>query len=111
MKSFAQHTNLALARLRELPQGLDNWSAHRPKEEVLRVAFDLAAHITRRIQPPIVTAASDGTIQMKWRTSDLEVSLFVCPDCSLEYIYRSKHSGRKSGNFSPNEVNSLLADF
>jgi hypothetical protein len=101
----------ALSKLRELPEGSDSWSPHCPSEPMIQAAWAIIGKITKDLPSPTVAAGSDGTIQIKWRKSDFEISFFVYPDGTLEYLSRSNYSGRKSGDLSLSAVNDLLAEF
>jgi hypothetical protein len=101
----------ALSKLRELPEGSDSWGPHCPSEQMIEAARIIIGNITKDLPCPIVAAGSDGTIQMKWRKSDFEISFFVYPDGTLEYLSRSNYSGRRSGDLSLSAVNELLAEF
>ncbi len=78
---------------------------------MIALARTVIAKIGRDLPSPIVAAASNGTIQLKWRKTDLEISFFIYPDNTLEYLYRSNYSGRKSGDLNLSAVNDLLAEF
>lgn len=100
-----------LESLKALPSGSDSWTPHRPSDEMIALARTVIAKIGRDLPSPIVAAASNGTIQLKWRKTDLEISFFIYPDNTLEYLYRSNYSGRKSGDLNLSAVNDLLAEF
>lgn len=71
-----------------LPEGSDNWSAHKPSARTMKAAQVVAANISRDDMPvPLIAAGSDGTIQMKWRrASERELSFFVEADAAIEYL-------------------------
>ncbi len=100
-----------LSRLRSLPEGSDSWSAHRPSEEMIEMARMLASRINQSKPAPAVAAGTNGTIQMRWHRPGAEVSFFVYPDRTIEYLYSGEGRGRKSGVLTPDLINELLAEF
>jgi hypothetical protein len=100
----------ALAVLKELPVGADSWTAHQPSSAMIAIALEIAANITKDLPHPLVAAGTDGTIQIKWQKSDLETSIFIYPDCTLEYLLRN-FQGNRAGDLSISQVNDLLAEF
>jgi hypothetical protein len=100
----------ALMELTELPDDSDNWKPHRPSSEMIMLAHKLADSIHKDVPLPMIAAGTDGTIQIKWQKPDLEASIFVYRDGTLEYLSLSSQD-RKSGDFQLSEINDLLSDF
>ena len=70
----------------ELPSGTDSWHPHRPAHEFVDKANKVVASIKRHDLPnPYVLAGSDGSLQLKWRKSDKELSFFIS-DEGLSYL-------------------------
>lgn len=86
--AWRAHFHTEVARLRrELPPGADSWEPHRPKDEVVNIAEKIVGDIRRDDLPrPFVVPGSEGSLQIKWRTSpSKELSLFISP-ASVEFL-------------------------
>jgi hypothetical protein len=58
--------------------------------------FVTSAHKT--LPDPLIAATSEGGVQLKWITGGGELSLFVYPGQSIEYLFvRPSQSKAKSG--------------
>jgi len=100
----------ALMQLKNLPEGADSFSPHQPSPEMFKLAVEVLNAINRDLPPPVIGAASDGTIEITWQKPDLEKSVFVYPDGTLEFLIRRNRT-RESGDLKLDDVNQLLADF
>jgi hypothetical protein len=98
-----------LAKLQSLPEGSDSWTAHRPANYVVKTAQQAAAQLIasahRELPNPQVAATSEGGLQLKWSFADRELSLFVYPDQSIEFLFVQKDDGHtESGSVRISEV-------
>src|SRR5712692_4135554 len=84
---WSAHFQDELEKLARLPPGSDTWSPHRPKPDVLDTARQIgedAGRCGRFVS--IVSATSEGGIQLKWQDPVKELSLLVYPDQTVEYL-------------------------
>jgi hypothetical protein len=98
-----------------LPAGSDSWTAHRPANDVVKTAKEVAERFVTSVHNPLpnpsIAATSEGGIQLKWSTDGREFSLFVYPDRSIEYLYvGADPSKSKSGGVKTVHQVAALAD-
>lgn len=77
---------------------------------MVTLARQIVSRLDRDLPQPILAAGTDGTIQIKWQKSEMETSIFIYPDCSLEYLWK-KNGRHGSGDLSVNQVANLFVDF
>jgi glycosyltransferase involved in cell wall biosynthesis len=104
-----------LAELQSLPEGSDSWTAHRPANYVVKTAQQAAEQLIgsarRELPNPQVAATAEGGLQLKWSFSDRELSLFVYPDQSIEFLFVEQGDNHlpQSGSVEIGEIGQLTA--
>lgn len=87
-----------LHKLHDTPTDLGNWGPKQPEASVFGTAETIPASVRNSNLPaPIVVATSGGGIQVQWRGTESEFSVFIYSDGSLEYVLR--HSGKTETGF------------
>jgi len=86
-----QHRQISLeeqiANLKRLPAVPAGWSPKPPSEAVLKLASSLAEVSWREELPePSLIATEDGGVHVKWVRGSRQVSAFIFPDTSVEYL-------------------------
>jgi hypothetical protein len=99
-----------LMKLKGLPEETDSFSPHQPSPEMFERARAVLNKINRDLPQPMIAAASDGTIQIKWQKPGLETSFFVYSDGTLEFL-TLRHQKREAGDLRLDDVDQRLADF
>ncbi len=99
-----------------LPSGSDSWTAHRPANDVVKTAKEVAERFVTSVRNPLpnplIAATSEGGIQLKWSSGGREFSLFVYPDQSIEYLFVGADPSKvKSGGVKTLHQVAALADF
>ncbi len=89
-----------LAKLDNLPRDNGNFGPKRPESNVVGIA----SRIPKDVRPGtfssdvvMLTATSEGAIQVKWHDPNREFSIFIYPDSTLEYLIKDTHGRHQSG--------------
>ena len=89
-----------LAKLDKLPRDNGNLGPKRPESNVVGIA----SRIPKDVKPGtfssnlvMLTATSEGGIQVKWHDPKREFSVFIYPDNTLEYLIKDIHGRHQSG--------------
>ena len=99
---WRSHFEKQLKRLEDLPAGQDSWSPHRPSRELLEAATRIADDASRHgAYVALVTATSEGGIQLKWQNAINEFSILLYPNQTVEYFYQTAdRTRRESGDLN-----------
>jgi len=97
-----------LANLQRLPDNSDGWTAHRPANYVVQTARQAAEQLITSsgedLPNPFIAATSEGGLQLKWSTKDRELSLFIYPDQSIEFLFVHSQREPSSGSVEVNDI-------
>jgi hypothetical protein len=103
-----------LNKLAQLPTGTDGWRPHQPSPDVLATAQKIGEDAGHRgLFVSVVTATSEGGVQLKWQDRHREFSFLVYRDRTVEYlfVYRERNIRRSGELRNARQAGQLLAEF
>jgi hypothetical protein len=90
-----------LAKLDRLSGDSGTWGPKRPEPTVVGIASRIPEDVKPGKLPfsaVMITATSEGGIQIKWQDPRREFSIFIYPDSSLEYLFKDAQGHYQSGS-------------
>jgi hypothetical protein len=98
-----------VAKLQGFPTVTDHFSAHRPSEDVFKIAQKIVDVISREDMPlPLVGAGSDGSIEVTWRRNPgRELSCFIEPRIVMVLLVRDGEV-YEGGFEEPSQINQYV---